>query len=88
MNHQNDLMRNMLKKGDALRPEYASFDYEKLDSSQQRWIKLLGVYPKYRTRVEKYFEDCKVSSDMKQLFIEQHSMKLGDRVFYDLESRR
>jgi Na+/melibiose symporter-like transporter len=38
--------------------------------------------------VEKHFEDCKVGSDMKLLFIEQHSMKLGDRVFYALESKR
>lgn len=81
-------MRNMLRKGDKLRPEYASFDYNSLDSSQQMWIKLLGVYPKYRTRVELYFEDCKISSDMKLLFVEQHSMKLGDRIFYDLEGRR
>ena len=52
------------------------------------WIKLLSVYPRYRKRVERYFEDCRISSDMKILYVEQHSMKLGDRVFYDLEGRR
>ena len=34
------------------------------------------------------FKESKVSSDMKLLFIEQHSMKLGDRVFYTLEAKR
>ena len=81
-------MRNMLKKGDALRPEYDNFDYAELDSSQLAWIRRLGFYTKYRDRVEKHFEDCKVSSDMKLLFIEQHSMKLGDRVFYTLEGKK
>lgn len=38
--------------------------------------------------MERYFADCNVSGDMKVLFIEQHSMKLGDSIFYDLESKR
>jgi hypothetical protein len=33
MNNQDNLMREMLKKGDAMLPKYANFNYEELDSS-------------------------------------------------------
>jgi hypothetical protein len=33
MNNSDNLMREMLKKGDALRPKYEGFDFESLDST-------------------------------------------------------
>ena len=55
MNNQTNRMREMLKKGDALRPEYADFDYDALDSSQLRWISHLSWFTKFRVRVESHF---------------------------------
>ena len=37
-------MRNMLRKGDDLRPEYKKFEYEGLDSTQQFWINRLTLF--------------------------------------------
>ena len=79
-------MREMLKKGDAMLPKYANFNYEELDSSQIGWINRLTWFTRMRPRIETYFRESKVSNDLKLLFIEQHSMKLGDRVFYEIES--
>jgi len=81
-------MADMLKKGDDLRPAYANFDYEALDSTQLGWIRHLTYFSQYRARVIRRFAESRVSNEMKILFIEQHSMKLGDRVFYTLESKR
>ena len=81
-------MADMLKKGDDLRPAYNNFDYEALDSTQLAWVRRMTLYTQYRDRVIHKFEESRVSNDMKILFIEQHSMKLGDRVFYTLESKR
>ena len=88
MNNQTNLMREMLKKGDALRPSYEDFDFDGLDPTQQAWIRRLTKFTRFRHRVESYFQEVRLSNEMKLLFIEQHSMKLGDRVFYDIESKR
>lgn len=81
-------MRDMLKKGDALRPKYDEFDFESLDSSQKKWLSRLAWFTKSRAWVERYFRETKVSNEMKLLYVEQHSMKLGDSIFYTIESRR
>ena len=83
-----NLMEKMLSKGDSLRPKYENFDYSKLDSTQLFWIKRLTFFTRYRERIESRFKDVKVSTDMKILFIEQHSMKLGNSVFYTMEGSR
>ena len=83
-----NVMEEMLKKGDELRPRYDNFDYSKLDSTQLFWINKLTWFTKYRNQIENRFKAVKVSSDMKILFIEQHSMKLGNAVFYTMESSR
>lgn len=82
------MMREMLKKGDAIRPKYEGFDFSQLDSTQIAWLERLSKFTKFRGRVESYFQEVKMSNEMKLLFIEQHSMKLGDRVFYEIESAR
>ncbi len=81
-------MKKMLKKGDALAPQYADFDFETLDSQQQQWLSHLGIFTRYRSRIESYFREIHVSNEMKQVYLSQHSMKLGDRVFYDIEAAR
>lgn len=81
-------MASMLQKGDELRPKYNSFDFEKLDPTQLKWLGRMTLFSKYRAQILKRFEEIRVSSDMKILFIEQHSMKLGDAVFYSLEHAR
>ena len=81
-------MKEMLKKGDVLKPRYEDFDYSKLDETQLAWLSRLSLFSRYRNRIEKYFEEAPMTSEMKLLFVEQHSMKLGDRVFYDIESKR
>ena len=83
-----NVMEKMLSKGDDLRPKYDDFDFSKLDSSQLFWIKNLTWFTKYRNQIENRFKSVRVSSDMKILFIEQHSMKLGNAIFYTMESSR
>ena len=81
-------MEKMLEKGDNLRPKYDNFDFTKLDSQQLFWIRQLTWFTKYREQIENKFKSVKVSTDMKILFIEQHSMKLGNAVFYTMEGSR
>lgn len=81
-------MREMLKKGDKMRPMYKDIDYSKFDSQQITWLNRLSYFTKFRNMIELYFRETKVSHEMKLLFIEQHSIKLGDRVFYEIESKR
>jgi hypothetical protein len=63
-------MREMLKKGDALRPQYDGFKFDELDSTQIAWLNRLSKFTRFRTRVEAYFQEVKLSSEMKLLFIE------------------
>ena len=81
-------MREMLKKGDAIAYKYEDFDFEALSSTQQSWLRRLSIFTRSRKTVEHYFQETRVSNEMKLLFIEQHSMKLGDRIFYDIEHKR
>jgi hypothetical protein len=48
-------MREMLKKGDNLRPKYEDFDFDGLDSTQQAWLHRLTKFTRFRNRVENYF---------------------------------
>lgn len=83
-----NIMQDMLAKGDELKPQYAGFDFDALDATQHAWLRKLARFSKYRGRVLAFFEEAKMTSHMKLMYIEQHSMKLGDRVFYDIESKR
>ena len=83
-----NVMEKMLEKGDELRPRYKNFDYSKLDENQLFWIRKLTWFTRYRSQIENRFKAVKVSTDMKVLFIEQHSMKLGNAVFYTMEASR
>jgi hypothetical protein len=87
MNRLN-VMTDMLAKGDELKPQYAGFNFDALDATQHAALRRLTWFPKYRHRVLWFFEETKMTSHMKLMYIEQHSMKLGDRVFYDIESSR
>ena len=86
--NQKNVLKEMLAKGDTLRPKYADFDFEKLDDKQIQFLKSMTIFPRYRKRIEAWFEPEKVSNEMKVIFLEQHSMKLGNNRFYELEERR
>jgi hypothetical protein len=49
---------------------------------------MLSVFSKYRSSIERKFEPSRVSNDLKVIFLEQHSMKLGNAVFYSIEAKR
>ena len=57
-------------------------------AAKRKHFKRLTFFSRHRQRIIGYFQDVKVSSDMKILFVEQHSMKLGDRTFYHIEGER
>ena len=83
-----NVMEKMLQKGDDLRPRYDNFDFDKLDSQQLFWLKRLSLFSAYRKNIENRFKEVRVSTEMKVLFVEQHSMKLRQDVFYDIEAKR
>ena len=68
--NQRNVVKDMLKKGDELRDAYSDFDFEKLDADQQRCLKMLSIYPKYRSRIEAMFEPEQVSNELKVMFLE------------------
>lgn len=87
MDDQN-VVHRMLAKGDALRSKYEGFNFEGLDATQQYYLKRLSFFSHHRERILKKFSGTSISSDVKVAFLDQHSMKLGNHVFYDLESKR
>eukprot|EP00347_Sterkiella_histriomuscorum_P004481 403360302 len=87
MNDQN-IVHRMLAKGDALRDHYNGFDFSQLDSSQQSVLRKLSFFSRNRERIVNKFNSTKIGYDVKIAFLDQHSMKLGNRIFYDLESKR
>ena len=87
MDDQNILHR-MLAKGDALRERYNDFDFSKLDSTQNTYLSRLGFFSKHRERILSKFNGTSITYDVKSAFLDQHSMKLGNNIFYDLESKR
>lgn len=64
------MMRDMLAKGDALRPQYAGFDFGNLDEAQHKWLNRLSVFTKYRKLLTSRWEEKQVSTEMKVLFVE------------------
>lgn len=87
MDEQNILHR-MLAKGDTLRDAYKDFDFSKLDAIQHKYLNRLTFFAKHRERILKKFNGTKISYDEKVAFLDQHSMKLGNHIFYDLEAKR
>ena len=67
---------------------YADFDYTALEGNQLRWIKHLSVFSKYRQRIVSKFSPKDISNDEKIMFLDQHSMRLGNNIFYTLEHAR
>ena len=78
----------MLAKGDALRERYRDFDFSKLDSTQNTYLSRLAFFSKHRERILSKFNGTSITYDVKIAFLDQHSMKLGNNIFYDLESKR
>ena len=87
MEDQN-LLHRMLAKGDQLKYKYKDFDYSQLDSSQHSILKQLSFFSRHRERIARKFNGTKITSDVKIIFLDQHSMKLGNSVFYNLEAKR
>ena len=51
------MMRDMLAKGDALRPAYAGFDFSNLDDAQHKWLNRLSIFTKYRKLLTSRWEE-------------------------------
>lgn len=83
-----NLLQKMLEKGDQIRSHYKDFDYDSLDSTQLKYLNKLTFFSKHRNRIIKKFNGTHISTDVKIQFLDQHSMKLGNSVFYHLESKR
>jgi hypothetical protein len=67
---ENNIMKAMLVKGDKLRPRYENFDFEKLDSTQKRWLNFLTFFARQRSRIERIYEPEKITIDLKVIFLE------------------
>ena len=83
-----NLLQKMLEKGDKIRGEYKNFDFSTLDATQLKYINRLTFFSKRRDLIVKKFNGTHISTDVKIMFLDQHSMKLGNSVFYHLESKR
>lgn len=88
MGDEQNILHRMLSKGDSLRDRYKDFDYSSLDSTQNTYLSRLSFFSKHRERVLRKFNAAPTTSDVKIAFLDQHSMKLGNAFFYDLESVR
>ena len=78
----------MLAKGDELRAQYKGFDFSQLDATQHKYLNRLSFFAKHRERILRKFNGTSITYDVKIAFLDQHSMKLGNNIFYDLESKR
>jgi hypothetical protein len=85
---QQNIIEKMLEKGDKIRHKYTDFDFETLHPNQLKMINHLTLFTKYKQRIINYFESRKISREVKVMFLDQNSMKMGDGVFYQLESAR
>ncbi len=54
--YRENQMRDMLAKGDVLRPAYKDFDYSNLDQSQHDWMRRLSIFTQYRKTLTKRWE--------------------------------
>jgi len=87
MDEQN-IVHRMLAKGDVLREKYKDFDFSQLDDTQIKYLNRLAFFSRHRERILRKFNGTRISYDVKIAFLDQHSMKLGNHIFYDLESKR
>ena len=87
MEEQN-MVERMLKKGDRIRHKYDNFDFETLDSKQKFWLDKLSKFSKYRERIIWRYNGSSISTDLKIMYLDQHSMRIGTSIFYNLESSR
>ena len=88
LDYEENIMSRMLSKGDKLRPKYEGFEFSNLDAKTTKWLNRLSVFTQYRQFLINRCDEGKASNDIKVLFIEQHSIKLPPKVFYDLEHDR
>ena len=82
------MVERMLMKGDRLRPQYENFDFENIDSSQKFWLNKLSNFTKFRKRIINRYNGTTMSHDVKIMFLDQHSMRIGHAIFYNLEGER
>ena len=83
------MVERMLKKGDRIRYKYDGFDFKSLDSTQQFWLDKLSYFSKFRDRIiSRYNNGSTISTDLKIMYLDQHSMRIGTTIFYNLESSR
>ena len=82
------MIERMLNKGDKLRPLYNNFDFTKMNSDQVFWMDKLALFSKYRNRIIARYNGTQIGSDVKIMFLDQHSMRLGSAIFYNLEHTR
>jgi hypothetical protein len=85
---EDNLVKTMLSKGDEMKEQYRNFDFSTLDSTQHRYLNRLSLFSKYRDSITKRYNYSKVSREVKIMYLDQHSMKLGNSIFYNLEAVR
>jgi hypothetical protein len=78
----------MFAKGDRIKDQYANFDFSRLDKTQLSILNKLSFFAKHKERIAQKFNGTHISRDVKIIFLDTHSMKLGNAIFYDLESKR
>ena len=83
---ESNMMEKLLLKGDRLKPKYENFDYSNLNSEQIFWLDKLSLYSKYRQRIINRYNGTYISNDIKIMFLDQHSMRIGTKIFYNLEA--
>ena len=83
-----NIVERMLLKGDRIKQNYDDYDYSKLDKTQLFWLETLSLYSRYRHRVISHFNDRGVTTDMKVIFLDQNSMRIGPNLFYTVERSR
>ena len=85
---QSNLVEKWLRKGDRLLPKYKNFAYDELDQTQLFWLNQLTWFTKLRERIINRYNGTVVSQDVKIMFLDQHSFKIGHAIFYNLEASR
>ena len=81
MEDETNTVLRMLNKGEGNMHNYSRFDFDKLQPRSLGLVKHLTFYPKYKHLILAYFKSSKISADVKVVFLEQNSMKLGAKIF-------
>jgi len=71
------MLTRMFEKGDNLKPQYKNFDFSGLDDQQHKTLKALTFFSRHKNWLKKKFDGTTITSDVKIIFIDQHSMKMG-----------